>query len=86
MHIDIVILVRHLDEQEDNGESAGLQKPAIGFFDRVRDELISNKATVQEYVLKLAVRPRYAGFAQQGTNVQSLFVALGLNQIVGASQ
>ena len=86
MHVDVIIGVRHLDEQKDDGEPVRLQKPAICLFDRVRDEFVANEPAVEKYILKSAVHPRYARFAQQSPDVQSLFVTFGLDQIIGASE
>ena len=83
VHIHIVVLEGHSDEQKDYAESIRIEQPAICLADGVRDELIADASPVEEYVLEFVARSRYYGLAKQGVYLQPSLAGLRLDEIIG---
>ena len=52
--VDIDLVRRNTDKNEDNGLAINFEHGTVGFANRVIDEAIANKSAVEEDVLPLA--------------------------------
>ena len=55
MDVDVDLLRGHLEEEQDDGEGGGWEDVAIGFAERVEDELVADEALVDEDVDGVAI-------------------------------
>ncbi len=70
MNVDVDFLRRHLEEEQDDGEGCGWKDVAIGFAERVEDELVADEALVDEDVDGVAIEFLQLGFGDEAGDAE----------------
>ena len=70
VNVDVDLLRRHLEEEQDDGEGRGREDVAIGFAERVEDELVADEALVDEDVDGVAIEFLQLGFGDEAGDAE----------------
>jgi hypothetical protein len=70
MNVDINFLRRHLEEEEDDGIRRRRDDIAVGFAERVQDELVADETLIDEDVHRVAVQLLELGLGDEASDAE----------------
>ena len=70
MDVDVDLLRRHLEEEEDDGIGGGREDVAVGLGERVEDELVADEALVDEDVDGVAIEFLQLGLGDEAGDAE----------------
>src|SRR6266481_540242 len=70
MDVDVDLLRRHLEEEQDDGKAGGWKDVAVGLAEGVEDELVADEALVDEDVDGVAVELLQLGLGDEAGDAE----------------
>ncbi len=70
MDVDVDLLRRHLEEEQDDGVGGGRDDVAVGLGERVEDELVADEALVDEDVDGVAIELLQLGLGDEAGDAE----------------